>query len=194
MSVSISSGHPNGSPSATEPNGPALASGGMPHQRQIHVLLVDPTRLTRECLANYLREWAPDLDVQVIEEVSHAARDNVAKPDIVVLNIKAAVMDEAGIRQTASRLAATFGGDVPALILSERDESSHDALEAVRLGMRGYFPADLGIGLLIAAIRLVVWGGVFLSPATISRQVTQISANERGTGRPSKQSAPRGPG
>lgn len=186
--------HQNGLPSATEPNGPAPAGGGMPHRRQVHVLLVDPTRLTRECLANYMREWAPDLDVQVIEAVSHAARDHVAKPDIVVLNVKAAIIDEAGIRQTASDLAATFGGDVPALILSERDESPQDALDAVRLGMRGYFPADLGIGLLIAAIRLVVWGGVFLSPATISRQVTQMSANERGTARPSKQSAPRGPG
>lgn len=194
MSVPINSGHQNGAQPTTQANEPGRAGGELPHRRRMHVLLVDPTRLTRECLANYLREWSPDLDVQVAEEISHGATDQTAKPDIVVLNVKATIADEAGIRQKTSDIAATFGTDVPALILSERDESPEDALTAVRLGMRGYFPADLGIGLLIAAIRLIVWGGVFLSPATISGQVTRTSASEPGTARPSKQSGPRGPG
>lgn len=190
MGVPINSGQANGMPRPAEPNPAAHTDGELNHLRRIQALLVDPTRLTRECLANYLREWSPDLDVQVIEGIAGAAPDQLAKPDIVIVNIKSVAADEPVIRRMAADIAAKFGAEVPGLIVSERDETPGEALEAIRLGMRGYFPADLGIGLLIAAIRLVVWGGVFLSPDTITRQVAQVAAGAQGGAHPSAGNGP----
>ncbi len=52
---------------------------------------------------------------------------------------------------------------VPLIILSKHDNAAH-ALEAIRLGARGHIPASSSLPVMIAALRLVLAGGVYAAP------------------------------
>lgn len=177
MAIPTNAGYAREPPPRTEVNGTAIIQGELPHRCRIAVLLIDPTRLTRECLAHFLRQRAADLDVQVAEEIAQATREQIPRPDIAIVNIKALAADDDAIRQTMADLDAAFGGSVPTLLVSERDDDPWEELRVIQLGMRGYFPASLGLGLLIAAIRLIMCGGVFLSPATVALHAARVVEN-----------------
>ncbi|MBV8612835.1 MAG: response regulator transcription factor [Acetobacteraceae bacterium] len=136
--------------------------------RRISVLVVDRARLEREALAHFLRERAPELDVRAIESITDAATDTGEAPDIALVSLKATDITPSAIRQAASALEAAFGRETPTILILQGESSAADELALVRLGMRGCFPANLGAHMLVAAIRLVSSGGVFLSPQAVA--------------------------
>jgi DNA-binding NarL/FixJ family response regulator len=147
-----------------------LPSGAAPEPRPrwVTVLLIDATTLTRESLCRLLHEGARDfavLGVADCGEATMAAAGPADRPDAVLLNIKAAYIADRAVMDDVAVLAERMSG-APIIVLSERDDALA-ALNAIQLGLRGYFPATLGVELLIAAIRLVIAGGSFVPPAVL---------------------------
>lgn len=132
------------------------------------VLIVDRARLEREALVYFLHERAPDLDVRAIEAVADAASGGGEAPDIILVSLKDADINPTAIRQAASELEIAFGRKAPTILILQGESSASDELAVIRLGMQGCFPANLSARLLIAAIRLVSSGGVFLSPQAVA--------------------------
>ncbi len=142
------------------------------------VLLVDEMRLLRECLATLLEDSAPDLRVDSIGRCAEAAALS-RKPDVVLLNLRSTSVGDPRFR-TLSGEVAEVGLDAPILGLSDLCEPALAALEAIACGLRGWFPASLDPKLLVAAVRLVAAGGIFVPPAVLERCAAQAPGANAG--------------
>lgn len=147
------------------------------HLPTIVVAVVDEATLTRECLAQYIQAKAPDFVVRAIAHTYDSANGD-SPPGVVIVNGKA--FDLAGgelsreIRSLTDKWPA-----VPRLVISEREAPPAAALDAVRRGWQGYFPASESTELLIAAIRLIAHGGIFLPVTSIQACMVQLTADQQ---------------
>ena len=123
------------------------------------VFLVDDHPLVREWLTNLIRQQ-PDLDVCGEAERGPEAMEAILrlKPDIAVIDIS--LKDSSGIelikdlKQTQPATAA--------LVLSMHEES-HYAERALRAGAKGYIVKRETTRKVVAAIRQVLAGGIYIS-------------------------------
>jgi DNA-binding NarL/FixJ family response regulator len=140
------------------------------------LLLVDAMTLNRECLGHALRVGARDFEVVVAASTRDI--DAAAKPDVALFNINAVPAEDEWVRENLSELRRRIG-DAPVVLISANvDERA--ALRAVSGGARGIIPASVDIGMLLAAVRLVLAGGTFIPQELVQSYVRQVA--ERGTG------------
>jgi DNA-binding NarL/FixJ family response regulator len=118
--------------------------------RRISVLLVDPMRLTRDCLAQLLRSGATDIDVQCMASLEEATPGPEA-PDIILIN----AMPRQAFLATVEQRAAQVWPGAPVLVIYDEDEAFPQG-ESIRNGSAGVFPASLGVTILIATIRVIL--------------------------------------
>jgi len=155
-------GQPSGDPGA--PSSPNLPDQGRP----VGVELIDRTVLTAECLALSLMDAAAEFDVSASPERSHAAGSDLSGSDIVLFNINTARLDDPVVRAAVLE-QVTIKPATPVIVVAQ-DDDPIAAFEVIQLGARGYFPSGLSVALLVAAIRLVLAGGVFLPPNAVGHQ------------------------
>ncbi len=123
------------------------------------IFLVDDHPLVREWLTNLIRQQ-PDLDVCGEAERGPEAMEAILrlKPDIAVIDIS--LKDSSGIelikdlKQTQPSTAA--------LVLSMHEEA-HYAERALRAGAKGYIAKRETTRKVVAAIRQVLAGGIYIS-------------------------------
>lgn len=123
----------------------------------IHVVLVDNVLLTQEALALVLQNRDKDLNVSVVAN----SKEITESPDVILVNGKSHELTDADIINEATHIRETWP-TVPRLIILERTLPANTALEALRMGWHGYFPANERLELLIMAIRIVKLGGIFV--------------------------------
>ncbi len=138
------------------------------------VVLIDPAQLTRESLSHLLHELAPDFDIEPLSDCDEAEAQRLRIPSVVLFNAKMADIADPDLKASAARLATLWPG-VPRVVISNRADEPAAALEAIQDGWQGFFPATLEVGLLIAAVRLVISRGIFLPPDVVQRFVTMLS-------------------
>ncbi len=131
----------------------------------ILVVLVDEAALTRETLAELLQSNAQDFNVRSVSHCHHI-RSAETTPDVIVFNGKARALRDTNVSAAVACMMDIWP-TVPRLIISEHTMQPVTALDAVRIGWHGYFPANERTELLIAAIRLVALGGVFVPPSAL---------------------------
>jgi DNA-binding NarL/FixJ family response regulator len=137
----------------------------------IRVVLVDDVLLTQECLALVLQNGAHDLAVSVVSHTNEMQE----QPDVVLVNGKFHNLDDQAIQNEISYIIETWPS-VPRLIILERsDMPANTALQALRLGWHGYFPAHERLDLLIMAIRIIRMGGIFV-PSELGQYLRLESA------------------
>jgi len=143
----------------------------------LRVLLVDDHALVRAGIRSLLR------DIEGIEVVGEAADGAEAlaiagreRPDAVLLDI--AMKGMSGL-ETAARFRELHPG-VKVLILSMHASEEY-VLQALRAGVVGYLIKDSATAELELALRSVVRGETYLSPA-ISRQVVEGYVQRVGAG------------
>jgi DNA-binding NarL/FixJ family response regulator len=152
-------------------------------QPRIPILLIDAARLTRDSLSSLLQDKAPDFLVDVIPDCNAAAAWPQI-PALLLFNAKDADLADIPLREGSAQLAGLWPG-TPRLMISERRDHRLMALEAVQSGWRGFFPASLKVEMLVAAIRLVLSGGIFIPPAVVEQCAALLAsvpapANGRG--------------
>jgi DNA-binding NarL/FixJ family response regulator len=145
--------------------------------RPPRVVLIDPARLTRESLGHFLHEKAPDFRIETLPNCREATAHRPEVPAIVLVNGKMAEIADPALKSATVRLTEVWP-DVPRLLISDRADELVTALAAIQDGWRGFFPATLEVDLLVAAVRLVMSRGIFLSPEAAQHCVALLSSNE----------------
>lgn len=140
----------------------------MPGSKQIRILLVDDHTVMRSGL-KLLLEREPDFLV-IGEAADGRAAIQLAEstsPDVVVMDVAMPVLNgiDAAARITSSKPKAAV------IVLSMHSDESY-VLRALKSGVKGYLLKDSAESDLIAAIRHVMTGKTFFSPA-ISNMLVQ---------------------
>lgn len=139
---------------------------------QYAVLLVDEAAMTRECLAHMLRAGTSGLGVRSVARPEDATA--LSCPQLVLLNINSARIDDPSVVERVGALRLLFE-DVPIVVVAHIDDGDM-AVEAIRHDLRGYIPTSLDPDLMVAAIRLVLAGGIFVPENLIARYSRSPSA------------------
>jgi DNA-binding NarL/FixJ family response regulator len=160
-------------PKTSAPAGPAA-----PRRR---ILVIDDHPFMRAGLAQLIDRQA---DMQVCGEAGNAAEAarELARcaPDLVLTDIT--MPGRSGLEFIKDLLAA--GSKLPVLVVSMHDESIY-AERVLRAGARGYIMKEAGGDNLLAAIRQIMRGEVYLSPAMSARILENLSGRRpRGSSSP----------
>lgn len=142
----------------------AIAAGDAP--TPIRVLLGDDHRIVREGLKQVLAD-APE--VQVVAEAASgpevlarvAERGGPAGVDVVLLDIALPGQDGLDVLQSLRRSHPRL----PVLMLSTYPEKQY-AVRCIKLGANGYLNKSADPDDMLAAVRKVAAGGVYVTPAT----------------------------
>jgi DNA-binding NarL/FixJ family response regulator len=129
------------------------------------VLLVDETAMTRECLAHMLQAESSDIGVRSVARPDDAA--GFPCPQLILLNINSARINDPAVIARIEAIRLVFE-DVPIVVIAHLDDSDM-AFEAIRYDLRGYIPTSLNPDLMVAAIRLVLAGGIFIPQNLVAR-------------------------
>jgi len=148
-----------------------------PRQLKKAIFLVDDHPLVREWLTNLINQQ-PDLSVCGEAETGPQAMQGILarKPDVAIVDIS--LKDSSGLELIKDLKHASPG--VAVLVLSMHEEA-HYAERALRAGARGYIAKRETTRKVIAAIRQVLNGQVYLTEDIAKTLATQYIT---GKGRP----------
>ena len=137
----------------------------------MHVLIVDDHAVVREGLKQILRVDLPEAEFGEAATGSEAVELIWQRPwDVVVLDInlpgRSGVEVLKDIRQSKPHL--------PVLVMSVHSEDQY-ALRVLRAGAAGYITKDSADELLVAAVRRVLAGGRYVSPALAERLAAHLT-------------------
>jgi len=143
--------------------------------RKTRVLLADDHAILREGIRHMLQYCE---DIQVVGEAGDGAealrQTEELQPDIVVMDIAMPGMN--GIE--ATRLICEKCPDTRVLALSQHDDRQY-VVALLRAGARGYIPKHALGADMIAAVRAVARGEVFLYPSLAAAAVEEIRGESR---------------
>src|SRR5437899_1967576 len=147
--------------------------------RKKRVFLVDDHPLVREWLANLIQQQ-PDLIVCGEAETRAQALDSICslKPHVAIIDIT--LKDSSGLELIKDLNEACPGMAV--LVLSMHDES-HYAERALRAGAKGYIMKRETTRKVIAAIRSVLEGKLYISDAVAAAMAAQFVSAKNQIGR-----------
>ena len=147
-------------------------SASKPVTGRSRVFIVDDHPLVREGLTN-LMNGQDDLIVCGEAKNSAQAIDGIMKtrPDVALIDIS--LENESGL-ELVKQLAAQFP-QVALIVLSMHDEGLY-AERALRAGARGYVMKHETSSSVLASIRQVLEGGVYISERIINRMATRFTS------------------
>lgn len=125
------------------------------------ILLVDDHPMFREGVASVLRAGDVPLEVLQAADGQDALRQLEAHADVNAMLLDLRMDGMAGMA-TLEQLRRHHPG-LPCLVLSSSEEPE-DVRRALRAGARGYCPKSSSPGTLLAALRLVMAGEVYVPP------------------------------
>lgn len=136
----------------------------------ISLLLVDAMRLSRDCIAQTLTASARDFIVAGLTSSGDIAAEG--QPDVVLFNLHSTPLSDHWATDNIAEIRRRTGAPI-VVISGVEDERS--ALYGVSMGLRGFVPASVDVGMLIAAIRLVLAGGTFIPQEIVTNYAQKIS-------------------
>jgi DNA-binding NarL/FixJ family response regulator len=144
--------------------------------RKHRIFLVDDHPLVREGLTNLINEQN-DLIVCGEAEDSGGAITGIAKtrPDVVLVDIS--LKNESGL-ELVKNLESQFPL-VALIVLSMHDEALY-AERALRAGARGYVMKRESTKSVLASIRRVLEGGVYVSERVVNSMARRFSSSSKG--------------
>lgn len=170
---------PKGSANLKGPSG-APAQKSAPVSRK-KIMLVDDHPMMRAGLAQFINKQ-PDMEICCEFGTAADAFEGRGKfdPDLVLTDIT--LPDKSGIELIKDLLASD--PDLSILVVSMHDEAVY-AERVLRAGARGYIMKESGGENLLAAIRQVLSGQVYVSPLISARILDNLSARKpRGSSSP----------
>jgi DNA-binding NarL/FixJ family response regulator len=141
-----------------------------PEGRRQRIFLVDDHPLVREWLAGLIR---PQSDLELVGAAENAAGTLAALPqahaDLIVADLT--LGENSGL--DLLRDLRVFHQDLKILVLSMHEEA-HYAERVLRAGARGYIMKSESTEHIITAIRQVLAGKVYASPAVLARLAQRL--------------------
>jgi DNA-binding NarL/FixJ family response regulator len=137
------------------------------------LLLIDSSIATRQSLSHTLTVKAGDFR---LESIARPDQSVARHPDLVIWYIQSARIDSDETLDQLKTLRRRFG-ETPIVTIADLDDDRL-ALAAIRHHIRGYVPTSLSMNITIAAIRLVLAGGIFVPEGLITHYMTGASAHE----------------
>ena len=128
----------------------------------LSVLLIDAHALTRSCIASLLVGADRKIQVHGCSCIRDADLLLFPQIDLVLWNIGARRITDSALHVDL-RMIRQKMPDPPLVVFSKHNDAAQ-ALDAIRLGACGYIPASLSLPVMIAALRLVMVGGVYIAP------------------------------
>jgi DNA-binding NarL/FixJ family response regulator len=141
----------------------------------MHILVVDDHPLYRSGVVHTLHATNGDLDVAECGSVAAALErlDGGFPAELIVLDLN--MPGSQGL--DALRTMRARRPDVPVLVLSA-NEDPRTVRECVDLGAYGFVPKSAPVDMLPAALELVLAGGVFLPPSSLSVDAAPTPAQQ----------------
>jgi len=142
------------------------------------ILLADSQTLFREGLLLVLKDF--DKDVRMVEagdfsRVLRAAEEH-QDLDLILIDIHMPGMEGwAGIKILRKRLL-----DTPVAVMSRTADQRH-VRESIKCGAVGYIPKTLSSKVLIAALNLILSGGVYVPPESLYTDTRSLATNRMRT-------------
>lgn len=124
-------------------------------------LLVDDHPLVRAGIASVLLGFAQELEVVQASDGVEALARMADNPDVAAILLDLRMAGMAGLA-TLEQLARHHAA-VPVLVLSS-SEDPQDVRRVLKAGARGYCPKSSSASTLLAALRLVIGGEVYVPP------------------------------
>lgn len=140
----------------------APTSSKEPTQAERTIAIIGDVAMRTACFEHAIKEHAPDLKV---ESVSGPA-DIRGRASLVILDAESGRTDPKRLAEVFANIVAIHG-TVPVMLIVE-DEDLAFAKEALRMGARGFVSTSLAGEMVLAAIRLVLAGGTFISPGLVA--------------------------
>ncbi len=138
----------------------------------INILIADDHVLVREGLKKILKS---ETDMTVIAEATNASEvfESIQKnPDIVLLDISMPGVSGLEVLETLTR----DHPKLPVLILSMHPEDRF-AVRAFKMGAVGYITKESAVAELVQAIRRIVGGGKYVSPAFAEKLAGELATD-----------------
>src|SRR5262245_47262271 len=133
------------------------------------IVVVDRHPLTRSCLARILRSEFKEFVILEIDSVHQMDSLAGSQIGLVALSIESNAMTDERVLHNLAMLRRP-SAEVPVVLLTQLDESAaSDAAisEVTRFGVRGYLTDRASIDIALAALRLVLAGGVYFPRSVI---------------------------
>lgn len=152
------------------------AAAPQPAPKKYRVLIVDDHPLFRHGVADLVESEA-DLEVCGEAESAPLALEAIRKhrPDLVIADISLRGTNGIDLIKSIKAEHRTL----PVLVLSMHDESLF-AARALRAGARGYVMKQEALDRVLGAIRVVLEGEVYVSPAMSMRMIEEYVQGENG--------------
>lgn len=144
------------------------------------LLLVDPHPLTRGPASEFLRSAGASFDVIAVAHATAIDASIAVKlVGLSVLNIGAASVYDIEIGQEIRELGERLSG-IP-LVLLANSVRMDEVQRALRLGIRGYIPIYLGASDVLAGLRVVLAGGIFvpIGPSDTKAMATELGQDHQ---------------
>lgn len=134
--------------------------------RPLRVLLVEEAALVRAGLARLVGGLAERVETIEASSVAEAVRVLKAKaPDLILTELP-------GDGAAALRRLRRAAGKTPIVVVSQRDRPE-DVRLATGAGAQGLIPKSSSPGVLLAALKLVLSGGIYLPPKLLDAPARQ---------------------
>ncbi len=138
---------------------------------RVSILLLDPHALSRGCIAALLQRL--DDNISVFGYPSVEDIDLLEKVDLVLWNLGSTRITDA-VQRDALHLLRSKLPEVPLAICSKLDDAKH-ANDTIGLGVRGYIPATVSSEVIVAALRLIAGGGLYVGPLSTEANATETA-------------------
>lgn len=145
-------------------------------QKSTAVLVVDALELRRAGVVSFLRPWADDGDIQIIQvdptEALKRPGDHAVK--LILLVIGAQGVAESEPQNWIASLHEKYA-EIPLVLVSEREEPE-EVVGAFKAGARGFIPMSVTPPVAMQAFTFIMSGGSFFPPAALMQQ-TYVSGS-----------------
>jgi DNA-binding NarL/FixJ family response regulator len=140
------------------------------HARGPAVLVIDSLELRRAGVVSFLRTWADDCHVDIIQfdacDAIEQASDLLVRMILLVIGAQRVADPEpqGWIASLHDKYA-----DVPLVLVSEREETD-EVVAAFKAGVRGFVPMSITPPVAIQAFTFIMGGGSFYPPAALMQR------------------------
>jgi DNA-binding NarL/FixJ family response regulator len=134
---------------------------------QCALVIVDHSRLRRECLRLALTQYSPQWRIADFASADELLRAPDAGVDLVIIG--AATAEHVDLAQLEAIREAL--PDAPAVVVAENG-NPHRARQILSAGARGFLPTSLSLKVLVGALDLVLAGGVYV-PSSLLESAPQ---------------------